>query len=378
MSASRQTPAAGPAVPSLRPHASPACRLRGPRPSGSRRGRGHSPGAREDGDSDAGAGAGRQDRCKAALDACCRDVFAVGTRCCTERTTRPPPRSLISASRSLLSPRCIGPFRVLARTAANTHRLGIPATWRVFPEFNVERLRPYHRRPARLGGDVGVGPPAPVLGADGVPEHLDRLGGNSETGPPPPAAGPPRRAGAQGAGALALRPGDTWEPLESLTNCEAAIASFQQATGRSLPRPVPPLPPLATTSGAPPYSETAPPDDLGAAPVGRIVLYWWPDDGWQCGPVAHLCARGGLHLADSAVGRARRCAARRTRFSTPPTAPAGCFSRRPRQPAWLGPGVGSSCPPGPSLSLIRGSSLLSRLATGRADVTNGHSHRMFC
>ena len=102
----------------------------------------------------------------------------------------PPPRSLISASRSLLSPRCIGPFRVLARTAANTHRLGIPATWRVFPEFNVERLRPYHRRPARLGGDVGVGPPAPVLGADGVPEHLDRLGGNSDTGPPPPPAGP--------------------------------------------------------------------------------------------------------------------------------------------------------------------------------------------
>ena len=37
----------------------------------------------------------------------------------------------------------------------------------VFPEFNFERLRPYLRSPARLGGDADVGPPPP----DGVPEH---------------------------------------------------------------------------------------------------------------------------------------------------------------------------------------------------------------
>ena len=32
--------------------------------------------------------------------------------------------------------------------------------------------------------------------------------------------------------------------------------------------------------------------DLGAALVGRTLLYWWPDDGWQRGTVALLCPRG--------------------------------------------------------------------------------------
>ena len=50
-------------------------------------------------------------------------------------------------SRSLLSTRWMGPFQVLARTAQNTNRLDIPATWRIFPEVNVERLRAYLRRP---------------------------------------------------------------------------------------------------------------------------------------------------------------------------------------------------------------------------------------
>ena len=31
---------------------------------------------------------------------------------------------------------------------------------------------------------------------------------------------------------------------------------------------------------------------MGAALVSRTVLYWWPDDGWQCGTVARLCPRG--------------------------------------------------------------------------------------
>jgi hypothetical protein len=28
------------------------------------------------------------------------------------------------------------------------------------------------------------------------------------------------------------------------------------------------------------------PGDLGAPLVGRTLLYWWPDDGWQRGTVA--------------------------------------------------------------------------------------------
>ena len=60
-------------------------------------------------------------------------------------------------------------LRVLARTAPITCSLDIPATRRVFPEFNVERLRPYLHRPDRLGGDSDVSPPPPAAGLDGVP-----------------------------------------------------------------------------------------------------------------------------------------------------------------------------------------------------------------
>ena len=93
------------------------------------------------------------------LDARRRDVqFAVGDELLldTEHTQLP--------SLSLLFRRWMGPFMVLARPAHNTHRLKIPATWRACDEFNVERLRPYHRRPYGIGG--APGPPPPVPGAD--------------------------------------------------------------------------------------------------------------------------------------------------------------------------------------------------------------------
>ena len=91
--------------------------------------------------------------------------------------------------------------------------------------------------------------------------------------------------------------GHTWEPLDNLTNCEpeAAIAAFEQATGRSLPRPAPlfgpagPPPPIPTTGFT---VEAAPPSDLCAALVGRTVLYWRPDDGWQRSIIARLCPCG--------------------------------------------------------------------------------------
>ncbi len=73
--------------------------------------------------------------------------------------------------------------------------------------------------------------------------------------------------------------GDTWEPLYNLTNCEEAIAAFETLTGLLLPRPVSPP---AALPGAPPVPfaptgltiVTAPPGDLGAALVGRTLLYW--------------------------------------------------------------------------------------------------------
>ena len=136
-----------------------------------------------------------------------------------------------------------------------------------------------------------MGPPPPVPGADGVPEHevQELLKFKMRYGRPYVLV---RWTGLDAAG-------DTWEPLDNLTNCEDAIAAFEQATGRSLPRPAPP-PPTGTAVAPPPIPptgftvEAAPPGDLGAALVGRTALY-------------------------------------RLSSPVPPTAPAGCFSRRPRR-----------------------------------------------
>ncbi len=99
----------------------------------------------------------RQEQRKAELDVQRRDVrFAVGDEVLLDT---PLP------SRSLLSPRSMCPFTVLACPA----RLDLPSSWWVFNEFHVDRLRLYVHRPAHLGGKTG--PPAPVVGADGTPEH---------------------------------------------------------------------------------------------------------------------------------------------------------------------------------------------------------------
>jgi hypothetical protein len=133
-------------------------------------------------------------------------------------------------------------------------------------------------------------PKPPVVGADSAPEHevQELLKFWMRSGRPYVLV---RWAGLDAAG-------DTWEPLDNLTNCEAAIAAFERATGRFIPRPAPP-PPFAGAAGAPPqlppagYTvDAAPPGDLGAALVGRTLLYWWPTDGWQRGTVARLCPRG--------------------------------------------------------------------------------------
>ena len=97
----------------------------------------------------------RQDRRKAELDAHRRDVrFAVGDEVLLDTEHAPLP------SRSLLSPRWMGPFKVLACAAPNTYRLDVPATWRVFPEFNVQRLRPYRRA---LPDAAAEGPAVPAV-----------------------------------------------------------------------------------------------------------------------------------------------------------------------------------------------------------------------
>ncbi len=110
--------------------------------------------------------------------------------------------------------------------------MDLPPSWRAFSEFNVERLRRYFRRPPALGGDDEE--PAPVQGLDaGQLEHeVDILKFSMRAGRPHVLV---RWTGLDASG-------DTWEPLENLTNCEDAIRAFEQARGLALPRAPPPPP----------------------------------------------------------------------------------------------------------------------------------------
>ncbi len=82
-------------------------------------------------------------------------------------TTQTP---LPGPSRDKLSTRWMDLFRVLAKTAPNSYRLDPPTSWRIFLEFNVERLHRYLCRLPALGGDDEPEEPAPVLDA-GRLEH---------------------------------------------------------------------------------------------------------------------------------------------------------------------------------------------------------------
>ena len=164
------------------------------------------------------------------------------------------------------------------------------------------------------------------------------------------------------------------QPPDNPTDSEAAIAAFEPAAGC----------PLMVDS------ESAPPGDLGATLVGRPVLRVYCANG---GPTTGVTVTAGNAASSPAsaraapsrmwwptLGRRRRCAARWTCFSTPPpTAPAGCFSRRPRRRAWRGP-----FGPGPPVTAkVRKFEFGRRFVTAAAPgpnrgVKRHDSHRMLC
>jgi hypothetical protein len=271
----------------------------------------------------------RQDRRKAELDAARRDVhFALGDELLLDTEHTPLP------SRSLLSPRWMGPFKVLARTAPNTYRLDIPAAWRVFQEFNVERLLPYLRRPDSLGGDAG--PPPPVTSADGEQEHevQELLRFKLRYGRPYVLV---RWAGSDASG-------DTWEPLDNLTNCEEAIVAFERAPS---PRQVSSWTPRRPARRRP--AGTAGGADA-ALLVARRRLAAWHRSPYL--PAWGLLACGGLPPADVGPARHGGHAARRGHVRLPLGAslPGSRSRGRPR------PATSSS--PALTLGLAGGSSQL--------------------
>ena len=61
--------------------------------------------------------------------------------------------------------------------------------------------------------------------------------------------------------------GETWEPLENLTNCDEAIRDFERSSGVVLPRqPEPPAPPSAAIGGV------APPRPTGEVDGAQALL----------------------------------------------------------------------------------------------------------
>ena len=302
----------------------------------------------------------RQDQRKAEHDAHRRDVrFAVGDEVLldTELTVRAYPSSLKIAAVPALD----GPVSGTRNSGAHYLPPGHPrhvTACRTCPEFNVERLRPYLRRPEHLGEDVLV-PPPPVVGADGELEHevQELLKFKMRYGRPYVLV---RWAGRDASG-------DTWEPLDNLTNCAEAITAFEQATGRSLPRPAlapPALPGAAPAPIAPAgFSvDAAPPGDLGGALVGRTILYWWPTDGWQRGTIARLCPRGAF---SHVVAYSRQTSTLRgtadslldaARLVRVPLGPAIPCRRRRHRPGPSGAGrAPPSQPPTITFSLVGGS-----------------------
>ena len=139
--------------------------------------------------------------------------------------------------------------------------------------------------------------------------------------------------------------GDTWAPLDNLTNREEAVAAFERATCRSLPPRV--MPPPAAAVAPPPIPpagftvDLAPPGDLWRSSAGPSSTGGGPRTGCPAprrGVVARLCPRGAFQhvLAHTLQSSALRG-----------TADTLLDAACPRAPGSSGPPriLGGSCPP---------------------------------
>jgi hypothetical protein len=237
----------------------------------------------------------------------------------------------------------MGPFTVLACPAPNTYRLALPAAWRAPPALPL---------PPRRASVVPAPTPHPprcrmlkFKKRYGRPHVLVRWAGRDASG-------------------------DTREPLDRRANCEEAIAAFERATGRSLPRP----------AAAPPAVPGAPPAPIRVAPagfIGRGRAGGRPGRGLGAGgprapllvalrrvaarhgrsplPPRRLLARRGLLAADLGAARHGGLAARR-RLLRPALGPlVPRRRRRGRTPPPVPPRPG---PPTLTFSLVGGPSRL--------------------
>ena len=90
---------------------------------------------------------------------------------------------------------------------------------------------------------------------------------------------------------------DSWERVANLLHFEDVLRDFERASGTTIPRPAPanaPLPPPPPPPPVPPTCfvlESAEGAVAAQSLVRRLILYFWPDYGWQRGTVAKLSKR---------------------------------------------------------------------------------------
>ena len=190
------------------------------------------------------------------------------------------------------------------------------------------------RRPDRLGGDSDMGTLTEHEVQDRGTEHevQDLRAPVHDALMIARCPTPDLRAGALGG------PRHGGEALVNLTDCEAAFTASRRPAA-NCPRPSPPPPPCAGAACSPPPILPAGCTAEAAKPgVDRTCSTGGPT---KAGSAAASLASDSLAPTRTRwlyCGSRRRCAARRTRCSTPPpTVPAGCRSRLPTPLGWPGP-----------------------------------------
>ena len=170
----------------------------------------------------------------------------------------------------------------------NTYTPTLPRRFKCSPTVNVDRLKPYHPRAGRAD------PPGPVLDPGQEGEYVVEQLLNRKT--------------LRGRTYYLVRwqghasATDSWEPVEHLAHCPERVAEYEAAAprrpkalrsrhragGGAVPVAAPPAAVPPPSAG--PTPPIPPPDWTVVGPahapvLGSVILYWWPDEGWQLGRV---------------------------------------------------------------------------------------------